>query len=484
MTSNAKKDFRRVVLLYLIVQIVILVLVVSGVYLQQRNILLNDATASEQNELKMAGMLIREAMFRQDYATVEWFTNQWGLENKSVNRFIVTLNNGLTVADYRRVPPAKNVLAVTDTVTGLNNDMATLYLESDLREIYATSDRLLKQLIIGSTLFTLLFGIFVWELLRRRAWGPLLEEIEVRKRFEQLLRKKEKENRRLLESAGEAIYATDHNGICTFINQSACEMLGYERNDLLGQFIHNFIHHTHIDGTPCPSADCPILASLDKGEGTQVDEDQFWRKDGRSFPVRYVSYPLTDGNHIIGTVVTFHDMTDIDEKVKSLAHEASHDPLTGLFNRREFENRLESALESAQVRHLTHALLYLDLDRFKPINDEHGHEAGDDVLQGVAEAMSRHLRQRDTLARVGGDEFAILMENCPPEKAQELAGKIQQQVIDSIFMLHDGSQCSVGVSVGVVIIDDESRDVKSLLRRADDALYEQKRRSHIRAQQG
>ncbi len=169
----------------------------------------------------------------------------------------------------------------------------------------------------------------------------------------------------------------------------------------------------------------------------------------------------------------------IDEATSRLSYQASHDALTGLPNRREFEIRLERALISAREQNEAHTLCYLDLDQFKIVNDTSGHIAGDELLRQLATLLQARLRDRDTLARLGGDEFGVLLLNCNLEQAHPIADVLRQQVKDFRFVWHDNS-FSIGVSIGLVAITAESEGLSGLLSYADAACYEAKDRGRNR----
>ncbi len=169
----------------------------------------------------------------------------------------------------------------------------------------------------------------------------------------------------------------------------------------------------------------------------------------------------------------------IDEATSRLSYQASHDALTGLPNRREFELRMERALSSAREQNLAHTLCYLDLDQFKVVNDTCGHVAGDELLRQIAALLQARLRDRDTLARLGGDEFGVLLQNCNLEQAQPIAELLQKLVKEYRFAWQDKS-FTIGVSIGLVPITAESEGLSNLLGYADAACYTAKDRGRNR----
>lgn len=169
----------------------------------------------------------------------------------------------------------------------------------------------------------------------------------------------------------------------------------------------------------------------------------------------------------------------IADATQRLSHQASHDALTGLINRREFEARLERALASARQHGQVHTLCYLDLDQFKVVNDACGHVAGDELLRQLSNLLQARLRESDTLARLGGDEFGVLLENCDLAAAEPVAEALRQTVKDYRFLWQDRA-FGVGVSIGMVEINRDSGHLASLLSAADAACYAAKDRGRNR----
>ena len=160
----------------------------------------------------------------------------------------------------------------------------------------------------------------------------------------------------------------------------------------------------------------------------------------------------------------------VSAKNRQLAYQASHDPLTGLINRHEFECRVERAIQNAKAQAATHTLLYLDLDQFKIVNDTCGHAAGDELLQQLSQLLLGSVRHRDTLSRLGGDEFGMLFENCPLDKAVEIANSLLKSIEEFNFTWGESS-FTLGISIGVVPIDRSTSDIASAMSAADSACY-------------
>jgi diguanylate cyclase (GGDEF)-like protein len=193
--------------------------------------------------------------------------------------------------------------------------------------------------------------------------------------------------------------------------------------------------------------------------------------DGGKIEIQDSAAPIRDRDGVIlGAVVVFHDVTEIQGMARRMAFLASHDPLTGLLNRREFETRLQQVLQKAHTGDRDHALLYLDLDQFKIVNDTCGHIAGDELLKQLAHHMQKEIRASDVLARLGGDEFGVVLEDCTIDKAHQIADLLRQSVKDFRF-LWEGRTFEIGVSIGLVPIQRDSGSITEVLSAADSACY-------------
>ena len=193
------------------------------------------------------------------------------------------------------------------------------------------------------------------------------------------------------------------------------------------------------------------------------------RRDGNELYVESTAAPIRDGvGGVCGGVLVFHDVSESRELNRRLSYHASHDVLTGLVNRREFESRLERALKSAKARETSYAVCYIDLDQFKIINDTCGHSAGDALLGQVGALLKSKIRWRDTLARLGGDEFGLLLESCSLDEALRTAEQLREAVRNFRFVWEERT-FRLGASIGVVPITADNEDVASILSAADSA---------------
>jgi diguanylate cyclase (GGDEF)-like protein/PAS domain S-box-containing protein len=274
-----------------------------------------------------------------------------------------------------------------------------------------------------------------------------------------------------LESIGDAVVTTDTAGRMTYLNPMAERLTGWRTSEALGLPAATIL--TFISDTTREPVESTVARCLREGRAVDLaDGVLLLRRDGTEVAIGDSTAPIRDRNGgTSGVVLVFHDVTEKRRVSHKLSHEAAHDALTSLVNRKEFERRLTRALaDTAYGAVGEHALCYLDLDRFKLINDSCGHEAGDELLRQLAALLGNHMRKRDTLARLGGDEFAALLENCPLDEAAKIAETVRQAVEEFRYVW--GRQTfSLGISIGVVPITPTSGRIASVLRAADAACY-------------
>jgi diguanylate cyclase (GGDEF)-like protein/PAS domain S-box-containing protein len=312
-----------------------------------------------------------------------------------------------------------------------------------------------------------------------RYWQGFMLDITEHKRSEEALERLSHQHEMVLKSAGEGIFGLDLDGNVTFVNPAASHMTWWSTQELLGRSMHNLLHHTKPDGTPYPSAECPIYAAFTTGTTHSRDGEVFWRKDDTSFPVEYTSTPIFENGEIGGAVVTFRDITERKALEEQLHHQAFHDPLTGLPNRALFMDRLEHALTRANRRGSKVAVLFTDLDNFKVINDSLGHKAGDQLLVAVAERLKAGLRPEDTAARLGGDEFTILVEDIASVgEVVQVAERIANILQPPIAL--EEQEVFASASTGIALNSASQEHPADLLRHADLAMYRAKHRGKAR----
>ncbi|HSM16617.1 MAG TPA: EAL domain-containing protein [Gemmatimonadales bacterium] len=274
-----------------------------------------------------------------------------------------------------------------------------------------------------------------------------------------------------LASIADAIITTDMAGTITYLNPMAERLSGWRTTEALGQPLGTVLP-LFSEATRQPIESIPARCLLAGRAVDLVDGVLLLRRDGTEVAIGDSAAPLRDRNGATtGVVLVFHDVTERRRAVRTLTHDATHDSLTGLISRQAFEQRLARVLSSSADGPAEHVLCYLDLDRFKLVNDSCGHEAGDDLLKRIASLLAGRLRSHDTIARLGGDEFGILLEHCSLAKAEEIAGNLLQAVATFRFVWGETS-FSLGASIGVVPITAATSGLTAdVLRAADTACY-------------
>ncbi|RPI41188.1 MAG: diguanylate cyclase, partial [Betaproteobacteria bacterium] len=278
----------------------------------------------------------------------------------------------------------------------------------------------------------------------------------------------------------EGVIATDTDGKIVFVNRAAEQLTGWPSAEALGQPIHA-VYRVIDEHSRAP------LDYIARGEGEHGDSAdpgrpavRLVRRDGQETSVHdSFSEVRDDDQRRSGYAVVFHDVSQLRAMAQQLSWQASHDSLTGLVNRRELERRLVHSLESSHGQGRQHVLLYIDLDNFKVVNDSCGHSAGDELLRSLTSLMATKIRGSDTLARVGGDEFAALLETCPLDQGLRIANAIREVVRDFRFVW-EGRSFAVGASIGLVPIDAASGDIAAVLTAADQCCYEAKNKGRDR----
>jgi diguanylate cyclase (GGDEF)-like protein/PAS domain S-box-containing protein len=273
-----------------------------------------------------------------------------------------------------------------------------------------------------------------------------------------------------LASIGDGVITTDKDGRVVYMNPVAEQYLGWHKEDASGRRLAEVFRI--FDETANAVVEYPLHHCLVEGRTIRHDSHHLLvGRGGKRIEIQDSAAPIRDRTgRILGAVVVFHDVSEIQGMARRMAYLASHDPLTGLLNRREFETRLERALESARTEGRTHALCYLDLDQFKIVNDTSGHIAGDELLKMLAHHLQKEIRVSDVLARLGGDEFGVILEDCSIDKARRIADGLRRSIKDFRFVWQNRS-FEVGVSIGLVPITAESGSLTDVLAAADSACY-------------
>ena len=274
-----------------------------------------------------------------------------------------------------------------------------------------------------------------------------------------------------LDSLGEGILTTDAHGMIDYLNPSAEALTGMRREDAIGRGFGAMIGF--VDEHDRRAIADPVQQCLATGSRVNLGRRSILisRATGNELGVEATASPIRGAaGDVVGVAVMLHDVSELRGLTQQMSYQASHDALTGLVNRREFERRLGEALEIARAGRQGHVMCYMDLDRFKAVNDTSGHLAGDNMLREVAALVREAVRDSDTVARLGGDEFGVLLVGCPLDKARQIADDIWRAIAEYRFVWKDRI-FSVGVSIGIVEITGESNSLEELMSAADSACY-------------
>jgi diguanylate cyclase (GGDEF)-like protein/PAS domain S-box-containing protein len=287
------------------------------------------------------------------------------------------------------------------------------------------------------------------------------------------LRRVGRTHRTILDSAGEGIYGVDADGKIVFMNAAAARLTGWRLNDIIGQSAHDRLHHSPAAGAPRRESDSPIAATLRDGQARIVEGELGWRGDGSSFPVEYSVTPIAESGVAAASVV-FTDVTERLAADEQLRYLADHDPLTGLWNRRRFQEEVERRSAETQRHSDEAAVLIIDIDHFKYVNDTHGHRVGDHLIKGISDMLQHRCRRTgDILARLGGDELALLLPRTDEIGAARLATDVLKEIRGYSIAAGD-RRVRVTASVGIAPLGQTRWTAEDALAAADVALYEAK----------
>ncbi|MCO7635116.1 EAL domain-containing protein [Pseudomonas guariconensis] len=333
--------------------------------------------------------------------------------------------------------------------------------------------RMLLRVLLITNLATALFLIaLAW-----RRSGKLLAQ---RQAFATALQAERERAQITLQSIGDAVITTDVEGCIVYMNPAAEQLTHWQAG--------------HAQGLPLAALFSLVDEQAEHDSRTLVEQvlsgslkggsehaRLIQRLDGSTVSINLVGSPILTDGQLSGIVLALHDMTQERQYIANLSWQATHDALTGLANRREFEYRLEQALNGLARQSGRHSLMFLDLDQFKLVNDTCGHAAGDELLRHICAVLQAGLREGDTLARLGGDEFGVLLVNCPPEHAERIAEQLRQSV-QSLHFVWKGRPFVTTVSIGLVHVTQAPGTLEASLRAADMACYMAKEKGRNRVQ--
>ena len=339
-----------------------------------------------------------------------------------------------------------SILAVSAATTWLSNAYAQEAIDQSRQQLYIA------------------FGLIIATLLTMA-----LNFAKVRQMVNLLFQQKELAEV-TLHSIGDAVISTDELSRVEYLNPVAEELTGWSTEQAKGKLIKEIFHIINaITREPEPN---PINICLrEKRVAGFANQTILIRPDGKETQIEDSAAPIRDREgHIVGAVMVFYEHGLVDGKSHLLSYNATHDSLTRLINRREFESRFKKLLDRTKNTDQQHALCYLDLDQFKIVNDTCGHLAGDRLLRQLTHLLQEHVRETDVLARLGGDEFGLLLIGCGLTEAQEIADKIRRLIKDFRFVWKERT-FEIGVSIGLVPITSQSINPAEILSEADAACF-------------
>jgi len=299
----------------------------------------------------------------------------------------------------------------------------------------------------------------------------VMRDITRRKKAEEALIREKERALVTLESIGDGVITTDESGHVQYMNPVAEEITGWSAQLAQGLALATVFKVYDLSGEDI----CQILYErcFQSGQIVRLPENALlMNRMRRAYNIEGTLAPIRNPQHqLVGTVLAFHDVSEARQMADQLSYQATHDSLTDLVNRFEFERRLAQLIKDTQRSStLHHALCYLDLDQFKVVNDTCGHAAGDELLRQISALLKTRVRETDTLARLGGDEFGVLLYDCVLDNAQRVAEDLRETIHDFRFVW-ENKTFAVGVSVGLVPISAESGTVNNVLSGADAACY-------------
>lgn len=280
-------------------------------------------------------------------------------------------------------------------------------------------------------------------------------------------------NQLLLNKAEQGVILLDAETLLTHVNPAACQLLGYERAHLIGQPLSLLLTDTLLDKHSCPIDGAPLYQAIFSKQMIKITKATFYQANGGRIWVDYICMPVVISGMMDGVMILFSDVTERLHTENELINLAHYDTLTQLPNRFSFCNYLEQVLERAALHHILVGVCFIDIDNFKFVNDTYGHATGDALLQQIAPTMKPHLRSTDYLARISGDEFALILQDV---KDKTQLTQILNRMIDAFKQpIHiNGDHIQTTVSIGVALFPEDGMQSNQLINKADKAMYQAK----------
>jgi diguanylate cyclase (GGDEF)-like protein/PAS domain S-box-containing protein len=369
----------------------------------------------------------------------------------------------IAIVDYFMPGANGDVLCRAIRADAQNNHMPTAILSA------SSSDEVIR-ISLGAGATDCLFKDEPVELLLARL-AAMVHSVKVRKTVD-------RERRCLagiLSTLSEGVYGVDVDSRITFMNPAGLSILRYHSEvELIGLNPHTAFHYAHAEGRPNPAETCYLHQAYELGDALPNWESIFWTRTGKQIWVECSVAPVFEGQERQGSVVAFRDITMLREHLENLHWQAYHDSLTRLPNRRHFMDALVREFYRLKRSDEVTGVMYIDLDKFKKVNDVAGHAAGDRLLMDVSELLVQRLRGADVLARLGGDEFGLMLQNVSKQNVVSLAEQFRSKIAGYTFV-YAGQRFDINASVGVALMDSHSSSPDEVLSQADTASYTAKR---------
>jgi len=406
-------------------------------------------------------VLVGTVAIALSWCALIWIT--WSIQDTNAIAFVAFILAGIAFGAFAGL--GLYVRAYLGAASPLFIGLAIMFGHLAAGSTLLASITVLSILVIGT-------GMLTASLNASNVWRNTLVLLHEHQSLEREHREKSAVLSATLHSIGDAVLTSDANGLVTYVNPAGERLLAHSLQDMVGKPL-----------------DACLLLKDENASDTELNLDSIYRRvrepilvpgelvlinarqDAISVEMRISPLYISE-NLINGYVITLHDITSLRMLTRDLSHQALHDPLTGLLNRRGFETRVREALARKQASEIDHSLCYIDLDYFKSVNDTYGHKAGDEVLQQVVHLAQKCIRDSDSFGRLGGDEFSILLYGCNLEKAGKIVGEICQTVARHQFMW-DQKAFSIGVSIGLVPML-RNDTLTTLNHAADSACYQAK----------
>ncbi len=460
--------------------------VYAVVYLQSRHTdqMVSHAIVDAEHELEFLSGLIEKVYLKRDFVEVENIMRDWDKQHRFDTSIKATAANGYEFFSSSVRNKISHSKIIHRNIMRDGRLLLTLSMERDLSAVYSNAKREKREYLLLGLTFAGLFGVLIWVLLEKFAFSPLEQEIKRRHHAEEDLKRindelevrVEKRTSAIKKLSGvvqqtdDIVMITDPEGVAEYVNPAFERITGYSSDEMVGEKLGLIKSDMHDE-----SFYTKLWETIVTGDSFR-DVFMNRKKNGDIYYEEKTITPLKDENgEIQNYVSTGKDISDRVEIQEKLHHMATHDALTELPNRVMVNDRLLHAIEQGERNQSKIAVIFIDLDRFKEVNDSLGHPSGDTLLKIVAKKLKSKLRHGDTLGRFGGDEFTILMEGFNHiDDVSTVMRKMLETVSDP--MLIGDYEIIPSASIGISIFPDDATDVDVLIKNADVAMYRAKSR--------